>query len=125
MHYLEENAVSSIKSKPKPMPILFKGLCLVLVGFFVLLGLAGLVLPIIPGILFLFLAALLLAKVSSRFDTLLNRNKDMRYWRRRWDSSSRLPILQRLKLAFWVTARAVVNGVEAAVNSIGKTRSKG
>ncbi len=115
--------MNSGKSKHKPMPILFKGLCLVLVGFFVLLGLVGLVLPIIPGILFLFLAALLLAKVSRRFDTMLNRNKDMRYWRRRWDTSSSLPLMQRLKLSFWVAARAVVNGVEAAVDSVSKTRS--
>lgn len=105
------------------MPIVFKGLCLILVGIFVVLGLVGLVLPIIPGILFLFLAALLLAKVSSRFDALLNRNSEMRYWRRRWDTTNKLPMLQRLKLSFWVAARAVVNGVEAAVNSLNKTRA--
>lgn len=117
--------MSSRESKHKPMPLMLKGLCLVLVGFFVLLGVIGLVLPIIPGILFLFLAALLLAKVSSRFNRILNRNKDMRYWRRRWDTSSSLPLIQRVKLSFWVAARAVVNGVEAAVNSVGKTRSNG
>ena len=114
--------MNSGKSKHQSMPIVFKGLCLILVGFFVLLGLVGLILPIIPGILFLFLAALLLAKVSSRFDAMLNRNKDMRYWRRRWTTSNSLPLAQRLKLSFWVAARAVVNGVEAAVNSVSKAQ---
>ena len=114
--------MKSEKSKHTSMPLWAKGLCLILVGFFLLLGIVGLILPIIPGILFLFLAALLLAKISRRFDAMLNRNKDMRYWRRRWNTSSGLPLMQRLKLSFWVAARAVVNGVEAAVNSVSKTR---
>lgn len=117
--------MNSDKSKHQAMPFLLKGLCLVLVGIFVLLGIVGLVLPIIPGILFLFLAALLLAKVSSRFDAMLNRNREMRYWRRRWDTTSALPLMQRVKLSFWVIARAAVNGVEAAVTSLSKTRAKG
>ncbi len=123
MQYLEVRSVSSGKSKQQSMPVVFKGLCLVLVGLLVLLGIVGLVLPIIPGILFLFLAALLLAKVSSHFDAMLNRNRDMRYWRRRWNTSSSLPLTQRLKLSFWVAARAVVSGVEAAINSVNKTRN--
>ncbi|MFT7472508.1 MAG: uncharacterized membrane protein YbaN (DUF454 family) [Kiritimatiellia bacterium] len=105
------------------MPVLIKGACLVLVGLLTLIGLVGLILPIIPGILFLFLAALLLAKVSSRFDALLRKNENMRTWRRRWDRSNALPLLQRVKLSFLLVARAVVNGVESAVNSINKTRT--
>lgn len=125
MRTVEVQSVNSGETKHKSMPLLLKGLCLILVGFFLFLGLVGLILPIIPGILFLFLAALLLAKVSRRFDAMLNRNRDMRYWRRRWDSSNSLPLTQRLKLSFWVAARALVNGVEAAVNSVSKTRSEG
>ena len=105
------------------MPMLFKGACIVLVGLLTLVGLAGLVLPIIPGILFLFLAALLLAKVSSRFDALLHKNENMRTWRRRWDTSNALPMLQRVKLSFLLVARAVVNGVEATVNSLKNVNS--
>lgn len=111
------------KSENGLMTMLFKGACLVLVGLLTLVGLAGLILPIIPGILFLFLAALLLAKVSSRFDTLLHRNKNMRAWRRRWNTSNSLPLLQRVKLSCLLVARAVVNGVETAVNSLNKTRA--
>lgn len=106
------------------MPMLYKGVCLVLVGLLTLIGLAGLILPIIPGILFLFLAALLLAKVSSRFDALLHKNENMRTWRRRWDTTSALPLLQRVKLSFLLVARAVVNGVETAINSLNKARAE-
>ncbi len=112
------------KTERQAMPLVFKALGLLLAGLFLLLGLLGLVLPIIPGILFLFLAAILLAKVSSRFDSLLNSNKEMRYWRRRWHTTNSLPLMQRVKLSFWVVAKAVVNGVEAAVNSLTGNRSK-
>ena len=108
------------QSKNQLLPLLLKGAGLVLVGILALLGLIGLVLPVIPGILFLFFAALLLAKISSRFDTLLNSNSQIRHWRSRWDRSNSLPLLQRVKLSFWVLARAVVNGVEAATNSLNK-----
>jgi len=111
------------KSKNDLMPMLFKGACLILVGLLSLVGLVGLILPIIPGILFLFLAALLLAKVSSRFDALLHKNENMRTWRRRWDASNALPLLQRVKLSFLLVARAVVNGVEATVNSLKNVNS--
>lgn len=105
------------------MPILFKGGCLVLAGLFTLIGLAGLILPIIPGILFLFLAALLLAKVSSRFDALLHKNGHMRNWRRHWNTSNSLPLSQRVKLSFLLVAKAIVDGVETAVNSLNTTRA--
>lgn len=105
------------------MPILFKGACMVLVGLLTLIGLVGLILPIIPGILFLFLAALLLARVSRRFDALLHRNENMRTWRRRWDTTNTLPIMKRVKLSCLLVARAVVNGVETVVNTLNKTRA--
>tara|TARA_B110000444_G_scaffold239607_1_gene254169 strand:+ start:275 stop:673 length:399 start_codon:yes stop_codon:yes gene_type:complete len=105
------------------IPILFKGVCLILVGLLTLIGLAGLILPIIPGILFLFLAALLLTKVSSRFDALLHKNEHMRNWRRRWNTSNSLPLSQRVKLSFLLVAKAAVNSVETAVNSLNKTRA--
>ncbi len=105
------------------MPLLFKGACLILVALLTLIGLAGLILPIIPGILFLFLAALLLAKISSRFDAMLHRNENMKVWRRRWETTNTLPFLQRIKLSLLLVARAVVNGVETAANSLNKARA--
>jgi uncharacterized membrane protein YbaN (DUF454 family) len=120
---VEVEAMKENNSENGLMPMLYKGACLVLVGLLTLLGIVGLILPIIPGILFLFLAALLLAKVSSRFDALLHKNENMRTWRRRWDTSNALPLLQRVKLSFLLVARAVVNGVETAINSLNKTRA--
>lgn len=105
------------------MPMLFKAAGLVAVGLLALLGLVGLILPIIPGILFLFLAALLLAKISRRFDALLHSNENMRVWRRRWNTTNTLPLTKRIKLSLLYVARAAVNGVEAAVNTLNRTRA--
>ena len=49
-----------------PMALPLKIVSLVLMVAFLVIGLAGLILPIIPGALFLFLAALLATRVSSR-----------------------------------------------------------
>tara|TARA_B110000238_G_scaffold65703_1_gene72154 strand:+ start:136 stop:591 length:456 start_codon:yes stop_codon:yes gene_type:complete len=119
----EIGPMSEKNSENGLLPMLYKGACLVLVGLLTLLGIAGLILPIIPGILFLFLAALLLAKVSSRFDALLHKNESMRTWWRRWDTSNALPLLQRVKLSFLLVARAVVNGIETTVNSLNKAKA--
>lgn len=117
--------MSTQKTESQLMSLVFKGMCLILVGILAVIGVIGLVLPIIPGILFLFLAAILLAKISSRFDSLLNKNKDMRYWRRRWNTTNALPLIQRIKLSFWVVARAIVNGVEAGISTLRKNHSRG
>lgn len=124
-NYLEVATVSTQKTESQLMSLVFKGMCLILVGILAVIGVIGLVLPIIPGILFLFLAAILLAKISSRFDSLLNKNKDMRYWRRRWNTTNALPLIQRIKLSFWVVARAIVNGVEAGISTLRKNHSRG
>ncbi len=116
--------MNSQKTERHALPLVFKALCLVLVGFLFLLGLVGLVLPIIPGILFLFLAAILLAKISDRFDSLLNSNKELRYWRRRWNTTNSLPLLQRVKLSFWMIAKALVNGVEVGVDTLKRGQTK-
>ncbi|MEQ8955217.1 MAG: DUF454 family protein [Gammaproteobacteria bacterium] len=103
MNYLEE--------PPRQMPALLKAMVLVLVGLFVLIGLVGLVLPIIPGILFLALAAWLLARVSSRFAFHLEQHPVWRRLRRYRRSTSYLSLTQQLKLSLLLLCRAAVNGI--------------
>jgi uncharacterized membrane protein YbaN (DUF454 family) len=98
------------------MPFYLKALILVCVGIFLVIGLIGLILPIIPGILFLALAALLLAKISSRFAYYLNNNSSWQRMRRYWRSMSFLSVAQQVKLSFWFAARSLVSGIDSAVN---------
>lgn len=105
------------------MPFLGKALCIMLVVCCVLIGLVGLVLPIIPGFLFLFFAAILLARISSRFKSLLHNHSATKDWMKHWKSTKALSGMQRLKLSFWVAARGVVKSVESGLSMLRRGRS--
>ena len=72
----------------------------------VLLGLIGLVVPILPGFLFLALAAVCFSALSPGFQRRLDRHPAWRGWRLRWRQSRGLPLLRRFQLGFWMTAEA-------------------
>ena len=93
-------------------PFLLKAVVLGLVAVFAVIGVIGLVLPIIPGILFLGLAALLLARVSRRFADYLEAQPLWQKARRRWHSTRTLSPLERIKLSAWYAASSLVAGVE-------------
>ena len=92
---------------------LAKLLGLMLFILFLGLGLVGLVLPIIPGILFLLLALYVLTRISRRFAFLANRNSLIKRSFRRLGHVRTLPAGDLIKLSFWMTARGIVNGVGA------------
>jgi len=73
------------------------------------LGLIGLLVPVLPGVLFLALAAICFSAVSARFQARLERHPTWRGWRGRWREGRGLPILRRIQLAFWLTAQAAMN----------------
>lgn len=96
-------------------PFVYKAFCAVLIVGCLIVGVIGLVLPIIPGLLFLFLAAILLTRLSSRFEFLLHRNPTLGRWSRKLDMANSLPLAQRTKLVFWLSVRTVVNGLDSLV----------
>lgn len=77
----------------------------------VLLGLIGLVVPLMPGIVFLAAAACCFGALSPRFQTRLERYPAWRGFNSRWVASRGLPVLRRAQLAFWLTAEAAMNAV--------------
>lgn len=83
-----------------------RALLMLLGSTFVLLGLVGLVIPILPGFVFLALAAVCFSALSPRFQRRLDRHPAWRGWRLRWRQSRGLPLLRRLQLGFWMTAEA-------------------
>jgi uncharacterized membrane protein YbaN (DUF454 family) len=78
------------------------------------LGLIGLVLPVMPGLLLLIAAAGCFSLVSPRFRAGVERRLDghprYRGALRRWRTSRDLPMWARLRLAFWLTLRSVMPG---------------
>lgn len=84
---------------------------LTLAVVFTVLGLVGLLVPVLPGVLFLALAALCVSAASDRVHRRLLRHRGYSRWRRHWDASASLPVLQRCKLAFWLSADTMVRAV--------------
>lgn len=112
MNYREEST--------EELPFFVKAILMFIIGVFVIIGLVGLILPIIPGILFLALAAWLMTKVSSRFADHLEESAMWEKIRRYWRSISFLSISQQVKLSILVLARSIVDGVDSLIDIIRK-----
>lgn len=108
----------SSQPQKRSMSWFTKSFYLVLTACFLVLGVVGLVLPVIPGLVFLFLAVLVLTKVSTRFNALAGGHAWFRQMRRRWHTLQLLKVTDRLKLGFWYCAAATVRGIEAGVSFI-------
>lgn len=83
-----------------------------------LIGLAGLILPLIPGLLFLGIAAIVAAKVSPRFGETLRRNATLRAYLDRTEGFGNLPLEDKLKLAGLLTLKALIDGVAFLVAGV-------
>lgn len=101
-----------------PLPLYAKVIALVVIAAFVLIGIIGLILPIIPGVLFLFLAALLLTRVSRRASAYAHNHPWFRRQLQSWRASAGLSWGQRARLSFWVAARTIVQGTGAGVSRV-------
>jgi uncharacterized membrane protein YbaN (DUF454 family) len=85
-----------------------------------LLGIAGLILPLLPGLLFLGLAAIVAAKVSPRFAQMLRQNEMLRSYLDRTEGFGTLPLDQKVKLAGLLILKAVIDGVTFLVTGVMK-----
>lgn len=104
----------------RPMPLYARVIALVLIAGFLLLGLIGLILPIIPGLLFLFLAVLLLTRVSRRASNYAHSHPWFRRHLQWWRASHALSWPQRARLSLLLGARAALNGVRTGLRAVSK-----
>jgi uncharacterized membrane protein YbaN (DUF454 family) len=84
------------------------------------LGVAGLILPLIPGLVFLALAAVVAAKMSPRFAATLRRNDTLRGYLDRTAGFDDLPLEQKLKLAGLLVLKMALDGVAFVVAGVMK-----
>ena len=84
----------------------------------VLLGFAGLILPLIPGLLFLGIAAVVAAKHSPRFAAMLRQNETLRAYIDRTDGIAALPLDEKAKLVGLLIVKALIDGVAWLVTSV-------
>lgn len=99
----------------KPQSILMKMLLLTLASLCLLLGVIGLLLPIIPGIVFLVLGAWLLARASSRAAAQLDTHPGWQKGRRFWLRSRYLNSRDKLRLTVLLACRSLVDGIRRIV----------
>ena len=87
--------------------MLRKTALLILGTLLAMLGVLGLLLPVLPGVVLLLGAAACFSVVSHRFrsglEQRLERNPRYRRALRRWQAGSSLGPWQRTQLAFWLT----------------------
>ncbi len=89
---------------------MLKRLLLICLGtFFLVFGIIGLFIPVLPGILLLIGAAACFSSVSSPFNRWLRQNRRVQHWQSRWQSSAELPMLKRIQLVFWMSAESIVD----------------
>jgi uncharacterized protein len=97
----------------RPMPLPYKIFTVLLIICFLVIGLIGLVLPIIPGILFLVLAVYLLSRVSRRASAIVHNHPWFNRSMRKLDAASALSFGEKTRLTLLLTAKAVISGVES------------
>lgn len=80
-----------------------------------LLGFAGLILPLLPGLLFLGMAAVVAAKLSPRFAATLRQNETLRGYLDRTEGFANLPLDGKIKLAGLLFLKMLIDGVACLV----------
>jgi uncharacterized membrane protein YbaN (DUF454 family) len=83
-----------------------------------LLGVAGLILPLIPGLLFLGVAAIVAAKLSPKFGEMLRQNETLRGYLDRTDGFADLPLPKKIQLAGLLFVKMLIDGVAFLVAGV-------
>ena len=91
---------------------------LALGALFVFLGMVGLIVPIIPGVLFLVAAVYVVSKASTRVKRFADADPRIRKVQRRFDRFGSLGAQDRMRLAGWMILDAGLQGVQLLANGI-------
>ena len=103
------------KAKKQPLAMIYKLGGGLLVLCLLILGVIGLIMPIIPGLLFLFLALFVLTKLSRRVSAYAESKPWFRYHLRHLQAASGLGLGARVKLGALIVARSAVQGLESVL----------
>ena len=93
--------------------------CVVIVAL-LLLGAAGLILPLIPGLLFIAIAAVIAAKLSPGFERTLRQNPTLSGYLDRTDGFMTLPLGEKIKVACLLCLKMLIDAVAWAVTGVAK-----
>jgi uncharacterized membrane protein YbaN (DUF454 family) len=91
--------------------------CVVIVACLAL-GAVGLLLPLVPGLLFLAIAAAVAAKLSPAFASTLRRNATLAGYLDRTDGFLELPFGKKVQVACLLCVKMLVDGVALLVSGV-------
>jgi uncharacterized membrane protein YbaN (DUF454 family) len=97
-----------------------KLLALVILLLFVAIGMVGLLLPIIPGLLFLAIAAIIAARLFPPLGARMRQHRVFAAYMERTDNFWRLTLQGKVKFAFWLTLKLLWDSCVLLVEGLGK-----
>jgi uncharacterized membrane protein YbaN (DUF454 family) len=93
--------------------------CAVIVAC-LLLGLVGLILPLIPGLLFIAIALFVAAKLSPRFAAFVRENDTLRSYLDQADRIAGVPLAQKVQVIGLLLLKMLIDGVALLVAAVMK-----
>lgn len=102
----------------RPLPLYARVIALIVMLGFIALGLIGLILPVIPGVLFLFLAVLLATRLSRRVSQAAHANPWFRQHMHTWQTSAKLPLGRKLALSALLVVKGMLNAIRATAGLV-------
>src|SRR5688572_29463512 len=84
----------------------------------VAIGLLGLLLPILPGLLFLAFAALIAAKLFPPFEKVLRRNQMFAPYLEQSQNFTRLSWRGKIRFICWMTLKVVIDGFKVLFRGV-------
>ena len=91
--------------------------CVVIVACLELGGI-GLLVPIIPGLLFLVIAAAVAARLSPEFNTTLRRNPTLAGYLDKTDGLTGLPLGKKIQVVLLLGVKMLIDGVALVVSGV-------
>lgn len=98
-----------IQTRPFHVKVIYTFFAIVLL----MLGLLGLVIPVLPGVIFLVAACLLLAQVSTRVKQWVDAQPFLRSASYRIKKMSQLQWIDRMRLAGWMMLGSAMSGIRS------------
>ena len=110
-HYDYETRLARIRQQPNSTDWVATVLAFGILVLCIAVGLLGLLLPVLPGLLFLAFAALIAAKLFPPVEKTLRRNRLFAPYLEQSENFTRLSWRGKVRFVGWMTLKVVVDGI--------------
>src|SRR5688572_11666968 len=117
-HYDYEARLARIRQQPNSTDWVATALAFGILVICVAVGLLGLLLPVLPGLLFLAFAALIAAKLFPRFEKTLRRNRFFAPYLDQSENFMQLSWRGKVRFVCWMTLKVIVDGIKVLFAAI-------